>query len=191
MDVRPLPTDFDAEAPLQSDLLTLRPMTEADRTDLSKAASDPGIWAGHPASDRWKPAAFKPYFDFLLEAGGTMTARDTKGRAIGISRFYHSADAPDGIGIGFTFLVRDHWGGATNFAMKQLMVDHIFAHRPEVWFHIAPTNIRSQKATTKLGAGRIADAVLDLGTGPADWVRMVLRPDAWKAVHAARSEMKT
>ena len=186
MDIRDLPAGFDATVHLTSKALSLRSMIEADRAALAKAASDPGIWAGHPASDRWKPATFGPYFDFLLAAGGTMVAQDPDGQMIGMSRFYCSADALDGIGIGFTFLVRAHWGGATNFEMKKLMVEHIFAHRPEVWFHIAPTNYRSQKATGKLGAERVEDAVLDLGTGPAEWVRMVLRRKGWTTACAAR-----
>lgn len=180
MDARPLPEGF-ALIPLSSDMLTLRPMTEEDRAALTGAANDPAIWAGHPSVDRYQPQVFQPYFDALLTPGGAMVARDPNGHTIGMSRYYASADAPDGIGIGFTFLVRAHWGGVMNLEMKRLMLGHIFATVQEAWFHIAPTNIRSQKATTKLGAERMEDRQLNLGTGLADWVRMRLTKAQWAA----------
>ncbi len=187
MDVRALPDEFDPTVPLHSDALSLRPLQAEDRAALTEAAADPAIWAGHPSSDRWKAEVFAGYFDFLLEAGGALVVRDGSARVIGASRYYASSDAPDGIGIGFTFLVCDHWGGATNFEMKRLMLGHVFASVPEVWFHIAPTNIRSQKATAKLGAERAEDRRLDLGTGPADWVRMRLSRARWTDVSARHS----
>ncbi|ABD54037.1 GNAT family N-acetyltransferase [Jannaschia sp. CCS1] len=177
-DARPLPDGFEL-IPLRSATLHLRPMVAQDLAALTIAGSDPGIWAGHPSTDRYKPDVFRPYFEALLKAGGTLIAEDANGQAIGMSRYYASADAPDGIGIGFTFLVRAHWGGQTNFAMKRLMLDHLFATAPEAWFHIAPTNIRSQKATAKLGAARMDNLTLDLGTGRMDWVRMRLTRAAW------------
>ena len=69
--------------------------------------------------------------------------------------------------IGFTFLAQDYWGGSANFEMKRLMLDHAFGSFPEVWLHIAPTNIRSQKATAKLGAVHSHDAMLALTAAPA------------------------
>jgi RimJ/RimL family protein N-acetyltransferase len=36
--------------------------------------------------------------------------------------------------------------------MKALMLEHAFETFDEVWLHIAPTNIRSQKAAQKIGA---------------------------------------
>lgn len=184
-DARPLPEDFRV-VDLRSAHIDLRPMGESDLPALADAASDPGIWAGHPATNRYKPAVFGAYFDSLLAAGGAVVARDPSGTVIGMSRYYASADAPDGIGIGFTFLVRTHWGGATNFEIKRLMLEHLFDAVSEAWFHIAPTNIRSQKATAKLGADRMEDHRLDLGTGPADWARMRLTRARWADVCAKR-----
>lgn len=184
-DARALPAGFDL-VPLLSDLVSLRPMVLSDRVALSDAASDPGIWAGHPTTNRFEPEVFGAYFDALLAAGGTLIAEGTNGEAIGMSRYYASTDASGGIGIGFTFLVRSHWGGDTNFEMKRLMLDHLFGAVADAWFHIAPTNIRSQKATAKLGAERMEDRVLDLGTGPADWVRMRLTHARWREVCLAR-----
>lgn len=185
MDARPLPAGFDLPV-LQSDAMELRGMGASNCEALTDAANDPEIWAGHPAKDRYKPDVFSAYFDALLAAGGTMVARDPQGQTIGMSRFYASADAPNGIGIGFTFLVRAHWGGVANFEMKRLMLGHLFGAVGEAWFHIAPTNIRSRKATAKLGAERRDDRRLDLGTGPADWVRMRLTRARWAKVCAAR-----
>jgi RimJ/RimL family protein N-acetyltransferase len=38
------------------------------------------------------------------------------------------------------------------------MLDHAFKSYPDVRFHIAPANIRSQKATAKLGADYVYEA---------------------------------
>lgn len=184
MDTRALPAGLEL-VELRSDILTLRPMRVEDRVALQEAASDPKIWAGHPTTNRYEPEVFGAYFDALLVAGGTLVARDVLGQAIGMSRYYASADAPEGIGIGFTFLTRAHWGGAMNFEMKRLMLRHLFATVNEAWFHIAPTNVRSQKATAKLGAERMDDGVLDLGTGPAEWARMRLTRAKWAEVCAS------
>ena len=180
METRDLPDDFAVRA-VSGAGVSVRPMVAGDLDDVTRAASDPGIWAGHPAQDRWKPKVFEGYFQFLLTSGGAVVLCDGDGGVIGMSRYYASSDAPEGIGIGFTFLVRSHWGGATNLAVKRLMLNEIFHNCPEAWFHIAPSNIRSQKATAKLGAERMDDRRLDLGTGPADWVRMRLTRALWQA----------
>lgn len=180
MDSRALPEGFDGAAPLRSTRMELRPMQAEDRGALTHAAGDAAIWAGHPERERWRPEVFGPYFDMLLAAGGTLVARESEGRVIGMSRFYATSDTAGGICIGYTFLIRDHWGGASNLEMKRLMLDHLFASVAEAWFHIAPTNIRSQKATAKLGAERMEQMRLDTGAGPADWVRMRLTRDRWR-----------
>lgn len=179
-DARALPAGFEL-IPLHSAHLSLRAITQADRAALSEAASDPELRAGHPVKDRYLPKVFGPYLDGLLAAGGTLIAEDPKGQAIGMSRYYATSDAPRGICIGFTFLVRSHWGGATNFEMKRLMLDHLFGTVDEAWFHIAPTNVRSQNATAKLGAERMEDRVVDLGRGASDQVRMRLTKARWQA----------
>jgi RimJ/RimL family protein N-acetyltransferase len=56
------------------------------------------------------------------------------------------------VAIGFTFLVRSHWGGAANAELKGLMLDHAFRWARTVWFHVAASNVRSQKAMEKIGA---------------------------------------
>lgn len=168
--------------PVLSDgVFALSPLAYEDIKALTRAASDPAIWAGHPAKDRWKPEVFRPYAETLLRLGGTMVIRDRAGHVIGCSRFYRSPDTPGDICIGFTFLIRQHWGGETNRAVKRIMCDYAFSHVPKVWFHIAPGNLRSQVATSRLGARREPALEVDLGTGPQLWVRMALLPDqcAW------------
>lgn len=162
--------------------LELRPLAAADRDALHAAAADPETWAGHPATERWNRAVFDPYFDFLLAAGGTLVAIDrASGRIIGCSRFYAPPEQPDSIAIGFTFLDRAFWGGRANFEMKRLMLAHAFASFPEVWFHIAPTNIRSQTATRRLGAVHVDTREIDLSGTPAPTMRFRLDRDAWAA----------
>jgi len=168
---------FDTPPPLTDSDYSILPMTQADRFGLIAAAGDRRIWAGHPAAERYRPEVFEPYFDFLVSEGGAVTLR--KGdEIIGCSRFYPVPDQPDAIGIGFTFITCQHWGGSANRAIKTLMTNHAFTQVPEVWFHIAPTNLRSQKATGKLGATFEYQANLDLGTGPTDWMCYRLRPSA-------------
>ncbi len=178
---------FNDQPALTGKTLTLRGLTAVDFEGLAKAASDPVTWAGHPATERYKPEVFRPYFDFLLEAGGTLLILDRKtGEAIGCSRYYTGPDAPEDIGIGFTFLSNTYWGGGTNFELKTLMLGHAFEHFERVWFHIAPTNIRSQKATAKLGAVFVDNAELELAGIPAPWTRFRLDREVWRDKLAAR-----
>ena len=158
----------DPTGPLVGARLTLRPLTPGDRDALYAAAGDPEVWAQHPAHDRHERKVFDAYVDFLLAAGGVWVAEETAtGRVIGCSRFYAAPGQPDDVAIGFTFLARDRWGGAWNREMKGLMLEHAFRHVARVWFHVAPGNVRSQVATSRLGAVLDHEAVLDLGTGPA------------------------
>jgi RimJ/RimL family protein N-acetyltransferase len=60
------------------------------------------------------------------------------------------------------------------------MLTHAFATFPEVWFDIGPDNIRSQRATAKLGAEYVESARLDLAGTMADWNCFRLRQGAWQ-----------
>ncbi len=141
--------------------LDLRPLVEADREPLFQAASDPGIWAGHPTSNRHERAAFTTYFDHLLTSGGSVTVRRRDNeQVIGCSRFYEPPETPGGIAIGSTFLVRTAWGGAVNRKLKALMLGWAFERHDHVWLHIDPENLRSQRATAKLGARLVTTAEL-------------------------------
>lgn len=175
--------EFDPQPPLVGETLRLRPLAREDFEPLQSAASDPATWAGHPARDRHETHVFEPYFQFLLASGTALVILDRKAdRIIGCSRYYSAPDRPDGIAVGFTFLSNAYWGGETNFEVKRLMLGHAFRWYPEVWFHIDPTNVRSQRATAKLGAKPIYDATLDLSGTPASWICFSLTREAWSEV---------
>lgn len=183
-----LKSGFDAQPRLSNAQFTLTPLQENDRTALTDAAGDPAIWAGHPARDRHQPDRFAPYFDMLLASQATLTFTDTSnGQMIGCSRYYSAPDMPDTVSIGFTFLTRAYWGGSANFAIKRMMLDHAFASETAVWFHIDPTNIRSQKATLKLGATHEYDASLALVDTPFDWKCYRLSRENWAQTVSART----
>jgi N-acetyltransferase len=172
---------FDPQPTLEGPTLTMRPLRAGDLEALHAAASNPATWAGHPARDRYKRDVFEAFFARLIELGGTLVAIDRQsGRIIGSSRFYVPPDQPEALAIGFTFLDQAYWGGATNRAMKQMMLDHAFRSVAEVWFHIDPANIRSQKATAKLGAVHAYDATLDLSGTPTHWMCFRLRREDWQ-----------
>lgn len=172
---------------LEGGTLRLRGLREQDRDALYLAASDPETWAGHPAKDRYRRNVFDPYFDMLMAAGGTLIVTDkSTDQVIGCSRFYVGPDAPNDIAIGFTFLNHRYWGGAVNLRMKQLMLDHAFTYYERVWFHIAPDNIRSQKATTKIGAVFTCEKELDLSGSLVQWKCYRLDRAAWRKVAADR-----
>ncbi len=179
---------FDPQPTLAGETVAVRPLAASDRSGLQAAAADPETWVGHPAKDRWKPEAFGPYFDFLLASGTTLAILDRpSGRIIGCSRYYVAPDRPDDISIGFTFLDLAFWGGRTNFEVKRLMLGHAFASFPTVWFHIDPTNRRSQVATARLGAVHDHDATLDLAGKPVPWLCFRLDRAAWEETLRERS----
>ncbi len=65
---------------------------------------------------------------------------------------FHGYDPPKSeIEIGWTFVARKYWGGRYNAEMKQLMLDHAFKFVENVVFFVGENNIRSRKATEKIG----------------------------------------
>ncbi|MEM6825119.1 MAG: GNAT family N-acetyltransferase [Pseudomonadota bacterium] len=177
------PEGFDAGPTLAGPTLSLAPLIEGDIDALVAAASDRRIWAQHPSPDRYKAEVARPYFQGLLAGGGTLTARRAGG-AVGVSRFYPAPDIQGSVSIGFTFLIRALWGGRANAEMKELMLGHAFEAVDTVWFHIGPDNIRSQKATEKIGATRAHEAEIDIGRGPVRMVCYALTRKQWTAGRA-------
>lgn len=144
---------FELQPVLTGVRVALRPLVAADWEALHAVASDPLIWEQHPASDRWREAVFRTFFDEALGSGGALVALDrADGQVIGSSRFYGYDAARSEVEIGWTFLARDRWGGAWNGEMKRLMVDHAFRFADSVLFLIGPGNLRSQRAVAKVGA---------------------------------------
>lgn len=118
---------FDLQPTLIGELLGLRPMQQEDFDDLYAVASDPLVWAQHPAMDRYKIEIFKQLFREGIDSGGALVAIDSRdGGIIGSSRFHGYDPARSEIEIGWTFLARSHWGGAYNREMKRLMLEHAF-----------------------------------------------------------------
>ena len=159
---------LDRQPRLAHPALSLRPAAADDWPALFAAASDPGIWAGHPAHDRWQESVFRAFFDDGLASGGMLVAQEAQGGAvIGSSRFDFSRTNAGEVEVGWTFLVRRHWGSRSNHLMKALMVGHALQTVERVIFLIGETNIRSRTAVTRIGAV-LTDRQMtaQLSTGP-------------------------
>ncbi|WP_300072619.1 GNAT family N-acetyltransferase [uncultured Ruegeria sp.] len=182
------PEGFNPQPVLSEHGLTLRPLIEGDRQELTQAASDPLIWQGHPVSDRHEERVFTPYFNMLLGTNAALTIRDREGRVVGCTVYYTDTNALSRLSIGFTFLVRAHWGGNTNRIVKRLTLSHLFGHATEAWFHIAPNNLRSQTATMRLGAVFTHEANIDLAGGAARWRCYCLTQESWHGNDMAYSK---
>jgi RimJ/RimL family protein N-acetyltransferase len=146
---------FDLQPNLKGELIELRPLRPDDWDDLFAVASDPLIWEQHPESDRYKEDVFKVFFREALECGGAFVIVDMKSQQIiGSTRFYGYDPEKSEIEIGWTFLARKYWGGRYNRELKQLMLDHAFKFVERVVLLVGENNIRSQKATEKIGGIR-------------------------------------
>jgi N-acetyltransferase len=139
---------------MQSDHLLLRPLSEQDSEGLYLAASDPLIWEQHPDPQRYQRDIFeKNFLRGALDSGSALLVMDRgTGEVIGCSRYYEWNPEALEVAIGFTFIVRSHWGGVINGELKQLMLDYAFRHAQKVWLHIDINNWRSRKGTEKIGA---------------------------------------
>ena len=117
------------------------PITSSDWQDLFAAAADPGIWALHPAKDRYTEVVFKTYFDDALESQSAFVFVDKEtNKLIGSSRYYgYDAEIRE-IEIGWTFLTREYWGGSYNSEIKQLMLEHAFSFVDVVVFWVGEDN---------------------------------------------------
>src|SRR6059058_1048819 len=172
---------FDLQPNLKGELIELRPLRREDWNELFAVASDPLIWEQHPESDRYKKEIFKIFFEGALDSGGAFVVIDTKTRQIiGSTRFYGCNPEKSEIEIGWTFLARKYWGGRHNAEMKQLMLAHAFKFVENVVFFVGEKNIRSQKATEKIGG--IRDGLVQKVYGnrpPAFNVRYLIKKPEW------------
>ena len=143
---------FNFQPVLKGETISLRPIHESDFDGLFDSASDKKLWEGHPVKNRYKADEFKKWFKSALESDSALVILDQlTNRIIGSSRFYVVNSEHDDISIGYTFISRQYWGGKTNYEVKKTMLTYAFKYFKVVWFHIAPSNIRSQKATQKIG----------------------------------------
>jgi RimJ/RimL family protein N-acetyltransferase len=143
---------FDLQPNLKGELIELRPLRPEDWDDLFAVASDPLIWEQHPERDRYKKDVFKVFFRDALGSGGAFVIIDkTSQQIIGSTRFHDYNPEKSEIEIGWTFLARPYWGGRYNRELKQLMLAHAFKFVENVVFFVGQKNVRSQKATEKIG----------------------------------------
>jgi RimJ/RimL family protein N-acetyltransferase len=151
---------MDRKPVLEGERLLLRFLREADWQALFAVASDPQIWAIHPAHDRWQESVFRAYFEDALAQGGAVAVIDKASGAIVGSSRWQGHDPADGgsVEIGWTFLARSHWNGAYNPELKRLMLTHALRFVERVLFRVGETNLRSRRAMEKIG-GRLTDAV--------------------------------
>jgi N-acetyltransferase len=148
---------LDLQPTLAGPTLLLRPLAPADREALYAVARDPLIWALHPAHDRHQRPVFDALFDESIESGGALLVTDrASGAAIGSSRYSFLYAEPGEVEIGWTFLARDRWGGATNGELKRLMLRHAFTAVETAMFRVGEQNLRSRRALEKIGA-RLTD----------------------------------
>lgn len=144
---------LDRQPTLLGPTLRLRPLVPEDWDALFAVAADPLIWEQHPAHDRWQQPVFRAFFEGALEGRGALVVEErATARIIGSSRFDHARALADEVAIGWTFLARDHWGGATNGELKRLMIDHALASVEAVIFLVGEANLRSRRALEKIGA---------------------------------------
>jgi len=137
---------------LRGPTVIVRPISAVDWPELFAAGSDPEIWKVHPIPDRYTEPEFRTYFDSAVASKMAFVFVDRPtSRLIGSSRYYGYDPERSEIEIGWTFIVRSHWGGQTNREVKRLILDHAFVFADTVVFWVGERNWRSQGAMTKIG----------------------------------------
>jgi len=142
----------DFQPTLVGPTVIIRPVAASDWPKLFTAGSDPEIWKAHPVPDRYTEPQFRKFFDGAVNSKMAFVFVDrSTGALIGSSRYYGYEPERSEIEIGWTFIVRNCWGGATNREVKRLMLDRAFTYVDTVIFWVGNTNWRSQGAMTKIG----------------------------------------
>ena len=151
---------------LEGERLLLRPLSPDDWEALFAVASDPAVWALHPAHDRWQEPVFRAFFDDALANKGALVVIDkASGAIVGSSRFqgYDPADGGS-VEIGWTYLARRLWGTGANAEMKRLMLAHALRYVERATFRVGQDNVISRGAMANIG-GRLTDRI-DMTEGP-------------------------
>lgn len=172
----------DLQPTLTGETVELRPTVPDDWDAMFAVAADREIWAIHPAHDRWQEPVFRQYFADALASGGGLTIRERApegtpgGRMIGASRYREDPAEPGKCEIGWTFLARDHWGGATNREVKRLMIGHILQYYDAATFMVGEDNVRSRRAMEKIG-GRLTTRRATYTLNGSEFVHVVYEID--------------
>ena len=105
-------------------------------------------------SDRWERVVFHGFFQRALQNDlGCFTIVDSRtNNVIGSTRFYAHDPLNASVRLGYTFLARKYWGTGANQLIKTALLDYCFQCVESVYFDIGAFNLRSIKATEKLGA---------------------------------------
>ena len=157
---------FDRQPMLEGEALRLRPIREGDLEPLFAVASDPLLWAQHPAKTRSQRPVFEEWFASALAGHALVFVARADGRVLGTSRYYDWRPWSRDVAIGYTFIARDQWGGHVNRELKSLMLAHAFRFVDRVWFHVNPDNRRSRQAMAKIGGIESHTAVHAIGREP-------------------------
>jgi RimJ/RimL family protein N-acetyltransferase len=147
---------LDRQPTLDGPTLRVRPLRAEDFEPLYAVARDPMIWEQHPEPNRWRRNVFARFFADGLASGGALVVLNRDGEVIGTSRFDRLDAERRTVEIGWTFLARSLWGGATNRELKGLMLDHALEAVDIVVFRVGVDNRRSRRAVEKLGAVHVA-----------------------------------
>ncbi len=145
-------TQFNPIKTLEGQNLIIRELREDDFDEIFAVSSDTKIWEQTPYSNRYELPVFAQWFNDAIEGQALAITDKHNDQIIGSSRYYETDLEQGETSIGFTFLIREHWGGGTNRELKELMFGHAWEHFDTVWLHIAEDNTRSRKAAEKIGA---------------------------------------
>lgn len=151
---------MDRQPVLEGERLLLRPLASDDWDALYAVASDPAVWALHPAHDRWQEPVIRAFFaDALANLGALVVIEKASGEVVGSSRFqgYDPADGGS-VEIGWTFLAHRLWGTGCNAEMKRLMLGHALRSVERVLFRVGEDNVVSRGAMANIG-GKLLDEV--------------------------------
>jgi RimJ/RimL family protein N-acetyltransferase len=151
---------MDRQPVLEGERLLLRPLVPDDWDALYAVASDPAVWALHPAHDRWQEPVFRAFFaDALANQGALVVIEKASGEVVGSSRFQGYDPTDDGsVEIGWTFLAHRLWGTGCNAEMKRLMLGHALQSVERVLFRVGEDNVVSRGAMANIG-GKLLDEV--------------------------------
>lgn len=176
-------TSINLQPDLENEWVRLTPLTEQHFDALYSVASDPELWLQHQHKNRYEPDQFKNFFRDAIDSGRTLVViSQNDDQIIGSSRYEPCYERSLSLEIGWSFLSRKYWGGQYNRAVKTLMIDHAFHYYDEIIFQIDKNNLRSQKATLKLGAV-LKTSFLPGEVRPKTETNLVfsLRKDRWQS----------
>jgi RimJ/RimL family protein N-acetyltransferase len=163
---------------LQDEMVIAVPLKGSDFEALFNAAADPLIWEQHPNKNRYKREEFQNYFKGAMESGGAFLVKDAvTNEVIGSSRYSDYDATKQIVSIGYTFFTRNCWGKGHNYALKNLMLGHIFQFVTAVTFYIGAVNKRSQISLERFGAVKTGETEMAYYGEPAklDYIYTITR----------------